>query len=261
MDREEDGIEPDHKRRKGWVVPVLLVLGCVLVAVVLFMLAQVRTRTEIEQELAQLKERRPMPGREDTSPLIPGRSPTETMSEESVEDTANAADVYCELSLRLTNNDELTYIRSIDRLADAARLPYYEGRNELDDLTEEAGQTIGFSETVFSVPRYPFANGHTAETWRQCTYQAEHEVGVAQARTVLSLRQYESDHGTYPDTLEALVPDHLDGTPIDSFSGEPLNYRRDADGFVLYSVGIDQLDNNGTADTRFDGDIVWRMDH
>ena len=162
MDREKDGIEPDRKRRKGWVVPVLPVLGCVLLAVVFFMFGQVRTRTEIEQELARLKEHRPMPGREDTSPLNPGRSPTETMSEESVEDTANAADVYCELSLRLTNNDELTYIRSIDRLADAARLPYYEGIEELDDLTESVSPTIGLSETVFGMPRYRFARMHTS---------------------------------------------------------------------------------------------------
>ena len=36
---------------------------------------------------------------------------------------------------------------------------------------------------------------------------------------------YRLDHGEYPDSLAALVPDYLPFVPIDPYSGEPFEYR------------------------------------
>jgi hypothetical protein len=38
--------------------------------------------------------------------------------------------------------------------------------------------------------------------------------------------------------------------PADPFDGKPLRYRRNRDGIVVYSVGLDLTDNNGHIDHR-----------
>ena len=40
---------------------------------------------------------------------------------------------------------------------------------------------------------------------------------------------------------------------VDPFTGEALIYRPAANGFVLYGIGANLVDDNGAAD-----DIVWR---
>jgi hypothetical protein len=67
--------------------------------------------------------------------------------------------------------------------------------------------------------------------------------------------------GTYPENLEILVPEFLNEVPIDPWSGKPLLYRRTDEGCVVYSVGDNLQDDNGT---DFDsqtmaGDIVLRI--
>jgi len=64
--------------------------------------------------------------------------------------------------------------------------------------------------------------------------------------TAIALERYRSRHGSYPKTLEELVPEWLKNSPLDFMDGQPLRYRRTDDGhFVLYSVGLDCTDNGG----------------
>jgi hypothetical protein len=60
--------------------------------------------------------------------------------------------------------------------------------------------------------------------------------------------------GSYPATVEA---------PLDPFSERPLVYRRDGDGFLVYSVDIDRNDDGGAESqdarrNRGARDLVWR---
>ena len=69
--------------------------------------------------------------------------------------------------------------------------------------------------------------------------------------TALALDRYHLQHGNYPTTLAALIPDYLPPTlalaTIDFMDGNPLRYHVTADGqFTLYSVGLDGVDNGGT---------------
>ena len=62
----------------------------------------------------------------------------------------------------------------------------------------------------------------------------------------LALERYHTRHGNYPPSLTALVPGVLPRLPVDFMDGQPLRYRRTEDGrFVLYSVGLDCVDNGG----------------
>jgi hypothetical protein len=64
--------------------------------------------------------------------------------------------------------------------------------------------------------------------------------------TALVLERYRGKHGSYPNSLTELTPEFLK-TPLPDFmDGQPLRYRLAADGhFLLYSVGLDGVDNGG----------------
>ena len=64
--------------------------------------------------------------------------------------------------------------------------------------------------------------------------------------TAIALKRYELRHHHLPDTLDEMVPDLLKSVPIDYMDGQPLRYRRNADGtFLLYSVGENGKDDGG----------------
>jgi hypothetical protein len=65
--------------------------------------------------------------------------------------------------------------------------------------------------------------------------------------TAIALERYRGRHGAYPKTLQELVPELLKNPPVDFMDGKPLRYRLTDDGrFVLYSVGLDCIDDGGT---------------
>jgi len=91
---------------------------------------------------------------------------------------------------------------------------------------------------------------------------ARNQTLANEAYVACGLERYRLARGQYPETLEALVPQHAEKVPHDIIGGQPLKYRRTADGqFVLYSVGWNEKDDGGVpGKTLFDdkqGDWVW----
>jgi hypothetical protein len=82
------------------------------------------------------------------------------------------------------------------------------------------------------------------------------------ARVACALERYRLAHGEYPDTLDAISPQFTEKLPHDIINGQPLHYRREANGqFILYSVGWNEKDDGGLPVTFFDpkqGDWVWQ---
>jgi hypothetical protein len=86
-------------------------------------------------------------------------------------------------------------------------------------------------------------------------------------RTGLACRLYKSRTGRYPGTLDELVPGLLAEVPIDPFTGKPMVYRREGEGFVVYSLGSNQKDDGGRSTYMItqlvmdkDDDWSWRED-
>ncbi len=83
-----------------------------------------------------------------------------------------------------------------------------------------------------------------------------------QALIVCALERFKLAHGSYPETLVALAPQFIEKIPADIIGGQPLHYRRAPDGkFLLYSVGWNETDDNGSPGTLADvknGDWVWQ---
>ncbi len=80
-------------------------------------------------------------------------------------------------------------------------------------------------------------------------------------RVACALAAYKADNGRYPDTLDVLQPKYLPTVPLDLFSGEPLIYQPDDNGYLLYSVGENGQDDNGMSfdDLPKGDDLVVRM--
>jgi hypothetical protein len=97
---------------------------------------------------------------------------------------------------------------------------------------------------------------------------AHNQTMVNEAQIVCALERYRLANGEYPGTLDALSPQFIEKLPHDIIGGEPLIYRRTADGtFLLYSIGWNEKDDGGqqvTAQTKnggtdfTKGDWVWK---
>ena len=86
------------------------------------------------------------------------------------------------------------------------------------------------------------------------------------ARVAIALERYRLAHGDYPAALDALAPQFIEKVPHDVVNRQPLHYRRPDDGqFVLYSIGWNEMDDDGEVGLKTDGtvdrdtgDWVWR---
>jgi hypothetical protein len=66
------------------------------------------------------------------------------------------------------------------------------------------------------------------------------------SETAFALAAYRTDYGTYPAKLADLKPKYVKKIPTDMFNGEAdLHYTRKGDGYRLYSVGPNGIDNGG----------------
>lgn len=74
------------------------------------------------------------------------------------------------------------------------------------------------------------------------------EMALRQTRVAIALERFRSARGSYPTTLEELVPKFISTIPGDVIDGQPVRYRRvEPDKFVLYSIGANGRDDEGSA--------------
>jgi len=76
-------------------------------------------------------------------------------------------------------------------------------------------------------------------------FEQQRQVYLDLANVAFALAGYRHDHGKYPNRLAQLCPEYIDEVPLDAFSGDDLHYRRNGDGYLLYSVGPNMRDDGG----------------
>ena len=88
------------------------------------------------------------------------------------------------------------------------------------------------------------------------TTQEHHNLRIA-----FALSGYHHTHKSYPDSLEKLTPRYLSSVPKDRFSDTCLKYVLKGDGYLLYSIGENQCDDNGNTaeDTPKGDDLVIQI--
>ena len=104
--------------------------------------------------------------------------------------------------------------------------------------------------------RYIVTNMLTPAIFRVKEIHCEMIAELRIARVGLALLQHKQKQDALPATLEALKLQNIN----DPFSDGLLLYKTEGQGFVLYSIGPDQKDNNGSPrqkKQKTDWDIVW----
>jgi hypothetical protein len=77
------------------------------------------------------------------------------------------------------------------------------------------------------------------------------------AVAAVALEQFRAARLQYPADLSELTPTYLDAVPADPFDGQPLRYRKQGAGYILYSIGPDLKDDSGKPMKGNVGDIVF----
>jgi hypothetical protein len=78
-------------------------------------------------------------------------------------------------------------------------------------------------------------------------FQSESRIRTDEELLLLgvALSKYKADKGEYPEKLEELVSGYVKTIPVDAFAGTPLVYKKRANGYLLYSLGANQVDDGG----------------
>ena len=123
-------------------------------------------------------------------------------------------------------------------------------------LTEEQRETSEIQPPEWALPaRAQYFDCTDVGRKRDLWLATQHLLAVA-----MKLENVREATGQYPDQLT--------DSPTDPYSGAPYKYRREGDGYVLYSVSADGQDDGGTLSSANDkgfadltqGDLVWQVE-
>jgi len=123
---------------------------------------------------------------------------------------------------------------------------------------EQVGSLVKELEREIEKKSYTLANKLMLPMGRVRNLYREMVAELRITQTGLNLLQYKQKEGAFPDTLEAIKPQNIK----DPFSDGPLVYKTDGQNFILYSIGPDYKDNNGSprkGKQEKDWDIVWNF--
>ncbi len=149
------------------------------------------------------------------------------------------------------DRDELFYLQSMQAALVTirslkARQPWVEARIPQEQTMTNlhrlgnTGVKIRYWLSSLAIPNYSRATEAALrnETERQMTLAA------------IALGRFRLAHGSLPQDLRELTPELLAQAPCDPMSGKALHYRPGQDGgFLLYSVGLDGIDDGGNPTT------------
>lgn len=114
-----------------------------------------------------------------------------------------------------------------------------------------AGWTGHLYETLVDVDFVLFpANGSNIRRIIETLFRSETAKNTMLAAHLACL-EFAKVHSRPPNSLEELVPDYFASVPVDPFTPDesPLQYRLTEDGFLVYSVGPNGVDDGGQAPT------------
>lgn len=83
-----------------------------------------------------------------------------------------------------------------------------------------------------------------AEMFR--TAEATHATSDQHMHLAYALARYRNDHDSYPQALSELTPNYVEKLPLDAFCNKEFGYRRTRNGFLLYSYGMNGVDDRGS---------------
>lgn len=152
--------------------------------------------------------------------------------------------------------DQAYIVRYERELVELGQKPYYTVRDRLNawDAEVESRSRV-FMLTRLLVPVLSRMHSGAAKAHAE----------VHTTRLGLALEACRDRTGSYPDSIEALVPDVLPELPVDPFTGKNFLYRLADKEVLIYSVGKNGVDDGGLTEVwqkRLNpgtDDIAWRV--
>jgi hypothetical protein len=125
-------------------------------------------------------------------------------------------------------------LRLENQLVEAAKLPVEEQAQKIKELKRNPVDLSVLAQLMLSAELKPAENMFRIQAELRC------------AILLLAAERYRKAHGRWPGSLDELVPQYLARVPTDPFDGKPIRLKPIADGLIIYSIGLDEEDNNGT---------------
>jgi hypothetical protein len=160
--------------------------------------------------------------------------------------------------------DRKCYLHFLGQLVAATQQPWPDAFKAADAVRREATGIKIQNQSFWAKDRYIITDAILPAT--QALFAATaREIAMRQvADAAIALELYRQEHGRLPGELSVLVPKYLPHMPQDPFNGEPLRYGVEGDGYLLYSVGENRVDDGGVLEkkddtTAFSPDVGVRM--
>ncbi len=156
----------------------------------------------------------------------------------------------------LKKRDYLAYLEYIGELVRISRLPSGTAIPQMEALQAELEDLH-----VFQAPLTRMLVPMFSRLRSKCDLAV---ANIELCRTVLALKAYKYERGSYPASLKDLRKTLDWQLPKDPFSGQQFVYVPEEDGFILYSIGPNMIDDGGLPERDEHGkwrgdvsDIVW----
>ena len=124
----------------------------------------------------------------------------------------------------------------IERFVEAAKLPVRERLETFRAIDQEADDLSLL---------YVLVKIHVPTMAKVAEIDARVQAQLDSVLAAIAVERYRLAEGRLPERLDELVPKYIEAVPIDPFDGRPLRYRRLAKGYIIYTIGADEIDNGG----------------
>jgi hypothetical protein len=127
-------------------------------------------------------------------------------------------------------------LRYMNRIVEYAKRPLIEQPALFKQADEEVKRLPGLARMLCPAASKVAEAFHRDQALLECTI------------LLVAAERYRRARGHWPETVNELVPAFATAVPADPFDGKPLRLVRRPDGLVVYSVGVDGVDNGGNLD-------------
>jgi hypothetical protein len=160
-------------------------------------------------------------------------------------------------------NRFMSTLEAVDRRLQAARVPWPDKLAAIEAL-QQAQAADSASAPVDDVRRRtnrswwldPIADVGAPSSVRRAAARLAADRAAMAALAIERFRRANADR--LPAELSELTPGFMKSVPEDPFSGNPLLYRKDSTGYVVYSVGENRSDDHGSVDPE-ESDVGLRV--
>jgi hypothetical protein len=152
--------------------------------------------------------------------------------------------------------DYAAYLEISGRLQNSLDRPWPRPLRELDQVKAEMGPNTG---NRLSNLKHALTKQVVPSFWAMIEGGARHTAQNAAADAALAAERFRRAEGHLPETLEQLVPRFLPHLPPDPYTGAAQRMIHAEDGVLIYSVGLDGVDNGGQGDDTGKPDVVFEL--